>query len=114
MSEEDRKGVVGPSPLARLHYFDVVWDSPAEEFHLVKEGYYKAQVTGLLYSSQRREVVELAEEYSFIYANMRVLSEHSRRARVIRIKKMKGNELGVMLMCTVPSLADILPKEGHW
>ena len=48
MAEDDRLGMVGPSPLARLHYFDLVWDAPTEEFHLVKEGYFRAQVMGLL------------------------------------------------------------------
>ncbi len=105
---------MGTSPLSRLHYFDLTWDAPTEEFHLVKEGYFKGSITGLLYTSKAREVVVLAEEYSYIYSNMRVLSEMSRRTRSIRIAKMKGNELGVMMMSTIPSLVEILPKEGHW
>ncbi len=114
LRRDDRKEVVGASPLARLAYFDVVKDAPTEEFHLEKEGVLKAMLIDLLSRSKAKETADVASEFSYIYSHMRVFSEMARRTRLLRFKQLKGNELGVIMLGTLPTLASILPRHGHW
>ncbi len=114
LRRDDRKGVVGTSPLARLAYFDLVKDAPTEEFHLEKEGVLKAMLIDLLGKSKAKETADVAAEFSYIYCHMRVFSEMARRSRPIRFKQLKGNELGVIMLGALPTLASILPVHGHW
>lgn len=109
-SNEERKGIQLFSPLLDLvPPIDIVWDLPADEFHLCKEGLTKQILKRCFVDRQTVHSRRIHRELSDTYTATKVLSETSRRPRKLHILQMKGSEFGVLQFASFPALVgDIL------
>jgi hypothetical protein len=136
--KENAQGVVAYSPLVELPApFSLITDVPPEEFHLIKEGVGRLMFKRFFEESKRKKNAELLESWNELYLSTRLLSEMTRRSRRILISQLKGqcrldtscycfyecfcehvlkcisihfsgNELGVLIMGTIPSLVSFM------
>ena len=91
MPKEWCKGVKADTPLYDLAGFDIVWDLPIEEFHLLFEGLTKVMLDRMFVSSCTEKSRPIWKKLSTAYAEMAVFSETSRRTRPIMLHQFKGN-----------------------
>ena len=98
-----RKGVVNDTPLLDVPNFDVIWDVPLDEFHLIKEGLTKLMLDRMGFASlnidgPRRDGAgrrhsharEVLIKLNHAYCNMAVFSETCRRPRPLKLGQLKG------------------------
>ncbi len=111
------KGIVEYSPLLDLEYpFDIIFDVPADEFHLCKEGLTK-QMLVRIFKGTSQAATEVTAKLNRFYMAMQTFSETPRRSRHVKyVNKFKGSELGVLLLSAMPALfKDCIPEGvGHW
>ena len=103
------------SPLLDLRQqFDIVYDMPPEEFHLLYEGLTKMMLQRML--TQSRYAKHVQAKATALYRNMKVFSETPRFPRKLNPGDLKGSEFAVILYSLFPSLAmDILEdKTDEW
>ncbi len=64
-----------------------------------------------------RKTVEsrgILAEASFLYRKMRVFTETPRRSRTLKIAQLKGNELCVVTLTLLPTMAFQVIRLDHW
>ena len=94
-------GVVEYTPLLDLEGFDVVWNLPLEEFHLIKEGLTKKMLQRMGFftinidaprkrRAEKNTTREIMELFNKAYCTMAVFSETSRRPRPLKLHQFKG------------------------
>ena len=88
------------TPLLDVPHFDIIWDVPIEEFHLIKEGLSKLMLERMGFATinidapgkerRRSHAREVLEQLNHAYCNMSVFSETCRRPRPLKLGQLKG------------------------
>lgn len=106
MAAEEREGIVDFSPLLDLNTpFDIIWDMPAESFHLILEGLTKQMLIRMFASRNTKYSRHLLVTLSGAYKTLKVFSETARWGRSIVLSQLKGSELGVFTFSLLPAFA---------
>ncbi len=111
MPPEKCYGITSRSPLLDLPDFDIVYDVPLDEFHLIKEGIIKRLMGAMFLDSTHRDNRELLSRLSQCWERLRVFSENARRTDSLKVAQLKGSELGVLGYTVFPYLASELMNE---
>lgn len=112
-TNEERRGITTVSPLLTVPNFDIIWDFPLDEFHLLKEGIASQILTRMFLARTSTEIRDYAAAYYKAYAEMKLISEIPRRSKKILIAQLKGSELGVLAFSTFPHLFGDIVKAGE-
>ena len=113
----EKLGVTHYTPLYDIvRPFSVLWHIPLEEFHLIKEGLAKMIVHRMFESCKTAESRDIYFDWNLAFVATKVCSEISRCTRGINSQKMKGAELGVVVLTGFPVLVDIMQArcQGSW
>ncbi len=115
------KGLSRMSPLLKLRRFNLIWQSPPDEMHLMALGLSK-KIYELIFTTnkrpgqkvrltrnKRKRVSAIRERLDNILDDLKVPSEHGRRPRAVE-SKYKGVEWRLLGLFLYPVLA-ILAKE---
>ena len=96
--------------------FSMMWNVPIEEFHLIKEGVGRPMVQRLFEKSNTNESRQIHAQWTAQYEAAKIFYEIPRCTRSIYTSKLKGAELGVLVMSAFPSLVHLLNnrKKDHW
>ena len=111
------RGIVAYTPLYEVPApFSVTWSLPAEEFHLIKEGVGRLMVKRMFEQTNTKEAKRIHSQWSAQFEAARVFSEIPRCTRTIDTGKLKGAELGLIVMGAFPSLVHLLEgrKADYW
>ena len=116
IADDKQEGVIDDSALHDLEGFDVVWDSPIEEFHNCKEGISKQIHHRGFVKKTTVYSRKILSEYSKLYETMTVFSESPWKTRAITVGQFKGNEFGLLTLSAMPTLAYqlIKSKKDEW
>ncbi len=90
--------MVCDTPLYDWPGLDVIWDLPADVFHLIAEGITKEMLRRMFNSRQNKYSRDILAAMSSSYEAMKVFSETARRTRPIQPGNLKGNELTVITL----------------
>ncbi len=90
--------------------FDVVWDMPPEEFHLIKEGVTKQILYRMFVNRESTTALGLLAALNQAYKNLQIFTETPRKPRNIDVLRMKGSEFGTIGMSVFPVLFKDLMK----
>ena len=112
MPVERRFGITCRSPLLDLPNFDIIYDVPLDEFHLIKEGIIRRMLSAMFVDTTHRDSKEILRRLSRCWEVLKVFSESARRTDKLRIPQLKGSELGVMGYTVFPHLAMNLMSGG--
>ena len=109
LSKEERKGVVGRSPLWDIPHFDIVRDTPTEYMHTVCLGVVKRmlELTFSIGESRTRitkRKLSSPAEFNLCMLVTKVVREFSRRARKLDFSVMKAQELRNLLLFFFPHI----------
>ena len=113
----DHKGIVRYSPIYELPApFNVMWNVPCEEFHLLREGVGKLLLKRLFEDSNTAVSRAIFAQLDAAYQACAVFSETPRCSRKITTAKLKGSELGFLINSAFPYLVKLLSghAEPHW
>lgn len=97
LSKEEKKGIVGRSPLLDLDYFDIVLDAPTEYLHSVCLGVVKRLVcltfnVGIVRPRITKRKLTPVSKFNLLMLEIKVPREFSRRARNLDFSVLKGQE----------------------
>ena len=107
MPHDEKKGIVGNTPLMELPNFDVVKNSPAEYMHSVCSGVVKRMIeltfsVGANRPRQTKRKLSSTIEFNLCMLATKVPRESSRRSRELDLAVMKAQELRNIVLFYFP------------
>ncbi len=113
-TKDGKVGVVCDTPLYDWPGLDVIWDLPADVFHLIAEGITKEMLRRMFTSRQNKYSRDILAAMSSSYEAMKVFSETARRTRPIQPGNLKGNELTVITLSVLLHLvAEVMAEHEY-
>ncbi len=114
--DEEKRGIVADSGVYDMPHVDYIWGLPLDIFHLGYEGITKTMLKRMFVKRDTVQSRKYLARLNHYYTKMRVFSETARKAKVIKVANLKGNELGLITMSVLPVLAlqVIDDKKPHW
>ncbi len=112
--EQTRQGIIYYTPILDLHEpFDIVWDMPPEQFHLIYEGITKQILQRMFDTSSTVHSRQLLYTLDETYSSLQVFTETPRKPRKICVLRMKGSEFATLAMSVFPVLIkDLLSSKA--
>ncbi len=111
-------GILGFSPLLDLQSdFDIVYDIPADQFHLLFEGMCREMMRRMFIAETTRDSMDIHRALSDIFQATKVFSETPRKTRPLVWSTLKGHEYGLITFSlTIPLALDVLEPavDGVW
>ncbi len=102
---EEKKGILQDSAIYDLPHVDFVWGLPLDIFHLGYEGITKKMLERMFTKRTTKQSKAYLTRLNYYYTKMKVFSESARKARTIKVKNLKGNELGLITLSVLPVIA---------
>ena len=117
LSRDDKKGIVGKSPLLDLEYFNIVSDVPTEYLHSVCLGGSKrlTELTfnvGVTRTRVTRRQLSSPSTFNALMAKIKVPREFPRRARSLDFAVMKGTEFRNLCLFFFPIILECIPRRS--
>ncbi len=99
-------GILGFSPLLDLQSdFDIVYDIPADQFHLLFKGMCKEMMRRMFTGETTRDSLDIHRSLSEIFQSTKVFSETPRKTRPLVWSTLKGHEYGLITFSLIIPLA---------
>lgn len=117
LPRDERKGIVGRSPLLALEYFDFVRDSTCEYLHSVCLGVVKRLVeltfqVGITRIRITKRKLTPISVFNELISNVKVVCEFSRRVRSLDYSVWKGQEFRNLVLFYVPIVIDCIEENA--
>ena len=114
----ESKGILEFSPLLDLQSdFDIIWNIPADQFHLLFEGICKECLRRMFVSETTRDSLDIHQSLSEMYQSTKVFSETPRRTGPLVLSTLKDHEYGfITFSVLIPFAVKILAPatSGKW
>ena len=117
ISRDERKGMVGRSPLLDLDYYDFVIDTNCEYLHNVCLGVGKRLVeltfqVGVTRTRNTKRKLSPISDFNALINNVKGPCEFSRRARSLDYAVWKGQEFRNLILFYVPLVLDCIEENA--